>query len=227
MGYDGPNYTQTPNLLLDEHLPDMGYAELKVVLVIVRQTMGWHKETDQLSISQLEEKTGLSNRSVIDGTRKALERGVIHRVRKGSSYSYRMVVKGREEGSHVGGEVSSQGVKQVHRGSEVSSQVGGEVTSHTKETVKETTTKEKGSAPARENPDKPSLERVVTHATMNGIPEHEAKQFYYHYDAQDWEISKDKPIKRWKSKLKQWHLRQHKYATNGSTPAARGTMKQL
>ena len=62
---------------------------------------------------------------------------------------------------------------------------------------------------------------------MNGIPEHEAKQFYYHYDAQDWEISKDKPIKRWKSKLKQWHLRQHKYATNGSTPAARGTMKQL
>ena len=151
MGYDGPNYTQTPNLLLDEHLPDMGYAELKVVLVIVRQTMGWHKETDQLSISQLEEKTGLSNRSVIDGTRKALERGVIHRVRKGGSYSYRMVVKGREEGSHVGGEVSSQGVKQVHRGSEVSSQVGGEVTSHTKETVKETTTKEKReSAPARE-----------------------------------------------------------------------------
>ena len=227
MGYDGPNYTQTPNLLLDEHLPDMGYAELKVVLVIVRQTMGWHKETDQLSISQLEEKTGLSNRSVIDGTRKALERGVIHRVRKGSSYSYRMVVKGREGGSHVGGEVTSQGVKQVHRGSEVSSQVGGEVTSHTKETVKETTTKEKGSAPARENPDKPSLERVVTHATMNGIPEHEAKQFYYHYDAQDWEISKGKPIKRWKSKLKQWHLRQHKYTTNGSTTAARGTMKQL
>ena len=227
MGYDGPNYTQTPNLLLDEHLPDMGYAELKVVLVIVRQTMGWHKETDQLSISQLEEKTGLSNRSVIDGTRKALERGVIHRVRKGSSYSYRMVVKGREEGSRVGGEVTSQGVKQVHRGSEVSSQVGGEVTSHTKETVKETTTKEKGSAPARENPDKPSLDRVVTHATMNGIPEHEAKEFYYHYDAQDWEISKGKPIKRWKSKLKQWHLRQHKYGKNGSTPAARGTMKQL
>ena len=80
---------------------------------------------------------------------------------------------------------------------------------------------------AREDPDKPSLERVVTHATMNGIPEDEAKEFYYHYDAQDWEISKGKPIKRWKSKLKQWHLRQHKYATNGSTPAARGTMKQL
>ena len=86
--------------------------------------------------------------------------------------------------------------------------------------------KERG-AHARENPDKPSLERVVTHATMNGIPEHEAREFYYHYDAQDWEISKGKPIKRWKSKLKQWHLRQHKYTTNGSTPAARGTMKQL
>ena len=83
------------------------------------------------------------------------------------------------------------------------------------------------SAPARENPDKPSLDRVVTHATMNGIPEHEAKEFYYHYDAQDWEISKGKPIKRWKSKLKQWHLRQHKYASNGNSPAARGTMKQL
>ena len=226
MGYDGPNYTQTPNLLLDEHLPDMGYAELKVVLVIVRQTMGWHKETDQLSISQLEEKTGLSNRSVIDGTRKALERGVIHRVRKGSSYSYRMVVKGREEGSHAGGEVASQGVKQVHRGSEVSSQVGGEVTSHTKETVKETSTKEKGSAHAREERTKPSLEEVKQYASMNAIPEQLAEKFFYHYESEGWETRHGK-VMRWQPRLQKWKVEQHKYATNGSTPAARGSMQQL
>jgi len=141
MGYDGPNYTQTPNLFLDEHLPDMGHAETKVVLAIIRQTFGWHKRKDRLSISRLMELTGLSNRAVIDGTQAALERGVIGREKEGDSYCYWLVVEGGED-------TSQGGVSEVHRGCEDTSQQGvSEV--HTQKKTKETHPKE--SAPARED----------------------------------------------------------------------------
>ena len=133
MAYEGPNYTQCPNLLLDEHLPDMGHAECKVVLAICRQTFGWHKQRDRLSIAQLMDLTGLSNRSVINGVEAALERGVIQRAQSGLSYEYWLVV-----GSEVG---SQEGVKQVHKGGEVSSQEGVKQV-HTQKKEKETTTKE-------------------------------------------------------------------------------------
>jgi len=116
MPYDGPNYTQTPNLFLDEHLPEMGCAETKVVLAVIRQTFGWHKDKDRLSISQLMEMTGLSNRGVIDGTRAAMERGVIDREQDGDSYRYWLVVDGED--------TSQGGVSNSHRGCEDTSQQG-------------------------------------------------------------------------------------------------------
>lgn len=119
MSYPAPNYTQCPNLLIDEHLPDMGHAECKVVLAITRQTFGWHKRKDRLSISQLMELTGLSNRAVIDGVRAAMERGVLDREREGQGYIYWLVV-GREDTSQAG----SEGVSEVHRGREDTSQEG-------------------------------------------------------------------------------------------------------
>ena len=119
MGYDAPNYTQTPNAFLDEHLSEMGCAETKVVLAVIRQTFGWHQEKDQLSISQLMEMTGLSNRAVIDATRQAMERGVIDREPDGDSYRYWLVVGG-ENSSQVG----EKGVNEAHTPCEDTSQQG-------------------------------------------------------------------------------------------------------
>jgi len=164
MGYDGPNYTQTPNLFLDEHLPEMGCAETKVVLAVIRQTFGWHKQKDQLSISQLMELTGLSNRAVIDGTRAAMERGVIDREQNGDSYQYWLVVDGEDtsqagvNNAHRGCEDTSQaGVNNAHRGCEDTSQAGVN-NAHTQKKQKETNSKEtKSSAPAREGSGSDSL----------------------------------------------------------------------
>lgn len=77
-GLEPPNYTQLPNALF-KLMPLMSEAELRVVLVIARQTFGWHKESDELSISQLMEKTGMSNRAVINGVQRGIERGIIKR----------------------------------------------------------------------------------------------------------------------------------------------------
>jgi len=157
MAYEQPNYTQTPNAFFDEHLPDMGFAELKVVCFAMRKTFGWHKENDRISLSQFVDGTGLSKRGVIDGIEAAIRRGVMHRKKDGQSYRYSLAV------SVASGEVTSQEdtevVKQLHRGGEVTSQVSGEAASHTKEKTKETNQKK---APASDSapPDHPNGKEV-------------------------------------------------------------------
>lgn len=61
-----PNYTQTPNILFDEIMRDLNGAELKVILAVIRKTFGWHKERDRISLTQLEEMTGLSRQGILN-----------------------------------------------------------------------------------------------------------------------------------------------------------------
>jgi phage replication O-like protein O len=92
MAYDKPNYTQIPNKLLDEHLPVMEKSELKVVLIIARQTLGWHKDWDILSLTRLQHLTGLGRDAVIAGVRAAIERGVIEQANMNGTNAYQLVV---------------------------------------------------------------------------------------------------------------------------------------
>lgn len=91
MPVSSPNYTQLPNDIL-ENISSMGEAELKVVLVVSRQTFGWQKRRDRISLSQLITKTGLSRQGVIDGTAKAIEKGWVARFAVGQSFEYEIVV---------------------------------------------------------------------------------------------------------------------------------------
>ncbi len=67
-----PNTTPVPNVILDIYLKELSFAELKVLLVVIRQTLGWadrrgmfgRKETDWISGSQLRQKTGSSKRAI-------------------------------------------------------------------------------------------------------------------------------------------------------------------
>ncbi len=64
--------TPVPNVLFDSCLKELKCAELKVLLVIIRQTLGWadkqsalgRKEMDWISGSQLKVKTGSSSRAI-------------------------------------------------------------------------------------------------------------------------------------------------------------------
>lgn len=79
MRIPAPNYTQTPNDLFDHWLPLLKESELKVLLVIMRKTFGWHKIRDAISISQLMKMTGLARETVVDAARTLQQNGIVKR----------------------------------------------------------------------------------------------------------------------------------------------------
>ncbi|MBK8298751.1 MAG: hypothetical protein IPK91_16035 [Saprospiraceae bacterium] len=67
-----------PNILFDKHLPNLTGAEVKILLIIIRQTIGWidkstgnRKTRDRITQSQFRDKTGLAPR-IISKTLKML-----------------------------------------------------------------------------------------------------------------------------------------------------------
>jgi DNA-binding transcriptional ArsR family regulator len=72
--YESPRYTQVPNDLLEEHLRELGHAELKVLLVMFRQIVGYHMERRPISLTELQRAAGLS-RSAVSQAVQSLEDG--------------------------------------------------------------------------------------------------------------------------------------------------------
>lgn len=62
--------TQVPNHIFDTHLNQLSHSELKILLVVIRQTNGWilkngkRKTRDRISHSQFISKTGISRRNL-------------------------------------------------------------------------------------------------------------------------------------------------------------------
>lgn len=52
-GFDRPTTTPVPDDLFDRWLPHLSEAELKVLLYIIRRTLGFKKDADAISLSQL------------------------------------------------------------------------------------------------------------------------------------------------------------------------------
>lgn len=77
MGFSAPNTFPNPNDLVDHWLPLLGEVELKVLLVIIRKTFGWHKIRDRISLSQMEKFTGSSRRNIIDAVESLQSKGLI------------------------------------------------------------------------------------------------------------------------------------------------------
>ncbi|MBK8954979.1 MAG: replication protein [Saprospiraceae bacterium] len=77
--------TQVPNILFDEYLPKLTESELKILLIIIRQTSGWidrytgkRKTRDRISQSQFSLKTGLSVRTISETLKTLSQRGLIN-----------------------------------------------------------------------------------------------------------------------------------------------------
>jgi phage replication O-like protein O len=77
--------TPVPNVLFDAHLKRLSSAELKVLLVIIRKTLGWsdrqamngRKEVDWISNSQLKQITGCSRRAISSATESLVNKRLI------------------------------------------------------------------------------------------------------------------------------------------------------
>lgn len=77
MRIPAPNFTQAPNELFDEWLPKLSHVQLKVLMVILRKTFGWHKIRDRISLTQLEKFTGAKRQAIISATKRLQSLGLI------------------------------------------------------------------------------------------------------------------------------------------------------
>ena len=164
-GFDPANHTQVPNDLFDQ-LPELTGAELKILLIILRKTRGWHKETDRISYTQLQEFTGLGREAVSKGITGLKNKGLItiDDSRKTHSYEVNYITGSKIESVRKSNRISSK----------IEPVIGSKI-EHTKETTKETN-KRKG---ARVNgcpvPDSLQQPEIV-----------EAYQLYCNYMKENW-----------------------------------------
>jgi len=129
-------HTQVSNDFIDKFMSQVSGSATKVFLTISRNTIGWHKDTDSISISQIQAKTGLSNRCVIDAVRELEKIGIIIVEKKFiTRYTLNYEKLECEESSQSennlceeSSRIQNKIVKKVHKNSEESS--------HTKDIIK-------------------------------------------------------------------------------------------
>lgn len=85
-----PNSFQMPNAFVDEVMVKLNDPAVKIYLVIVRKTRGWHKEFDSISLSQFERFTGKSRPTVVKSLKELTKAGLVKKVassRNGEAYA--------------------------------------------------------------------------------------------------------------------------------------------
>jgi phage replication O-like protein O len=107
-------WTAVPNELLD-HMGDLGNAELRVLLALIRKTAGYQKESDRVSVSQLATMTGLTTRNAQAAVTKLLEGGYIGR-EQASKQMYSYFVKPYPVGTRIDHIPTGQGEDTVSLG---------------------------------------------------------------------------------------------------------------
>ena len=75
-------FTQIPNVIIDEWMKNMNASSFTVLMVICRKTLGWQKESDYVSQSQIMEFTGLSKNSVIRALKELKDKELINAIEK-------------------------------------------------------------------------------------------------------------------------------------------------
>lgn len=95
-GFELPQYTQIPNLIIDHIMAELSGNEFKVLMYIARRTLGFHKPTDCISLSQivngvttksgtvLNKGTGLSKATVVRCAESLEVKGYLIRERQHS-----------------------------------------------------------------------------------------------------------------------------------------------
>lgn len=78
-GFQSPNYTQVPNDFFPL-IPEMDESELRVTLVMIRETFGYHRSEFRMGINKLAIATGLSRNGTKAGAEAAENRGTFRRL---------------------------------------------------------------------------------------------------------------------------------------------------
>ena len=77
------NTTQVSNHIFDQLLPELNFSELKLLLLIIRQTMGWitksghRKQRDRINYAWFEKRSGLSRRVISTSIQSLISKQLI------------------------------------------------------------------------------------------------------------------------------------------------------
>ncbi len=86
------NFTRVPNFFFEECIYQLSESALKVYLTILRKTIGWQKDKDFISYSQIQKMSNLSGNSILKGIKELIEKELIetHKfgIGKGTKISY-------------------------------------------------------------------------------------------------------------------------------------------
>ncbi len=112
---------------------ELTHAQFKVLIAICRKTIGWHKHSDYISISQIVELANVSNKTVVSALKQLEEMGYI--TTQKSSHRTTLITINYQDSTSV---VSTPTSVTSTQGSVMSTQVTSVMSTHTKETIKET-----------------------------------------------------------------------------------------
>jgi len=86
------NFTRVPNFFFEECIYQLSESALKVYLTIIRKTIGWQKDKDFISYSQIQKMSNLSENSILKGIKELIEKKLIETqkfgIGKGTRISY-------------------------------------------------------------------------------------------------------------------------------------------
>ncbi|HNZ27676.1 MAG TPA: replication protein [Spirochaetota bacterium] len=86
------NFTRVPNFFFEECIYQLSESALKVYLTILRKTIGWQKDKDFISYSQIQKMSNLSENSILKGIKELIEKKLIETqkfgIGKGTRISY-------------------------------------------------------------------------------------------------------------------------------------------
>lgn len=194
-----PNYTQIPNEIIDKWMRDLSGLQFKILMAICRKTFGWHKQSDKISMSQLEEITGSSWRRMFGPIKDLEKAGIIMVSRaagKVSEFSVNISVAEEQPYDKMSGDSMTKGqgypMTKCHPQKKLS---------------KETTQKKEEGVEAEASPSRkripPSIQDVKDYMAKKGITGFTAEKFVDHYTSVGWYRGKTK-ITDWQACVRTW-----------------------
>ncbi|TQR66840.1 replication protein [Acinetobacter sp. RF14B] len=134
-----PNSFQLPNAFVDEAMKKLSPTANMLYIVIVRKTRGWQKNKDAISLTQFEEITGLSRKTVIKATNELIEFGFVKEYAQKNAKAAKSYALNDGVFSTL---VESPLVENLHRTSGKNPPVTSGKIPHTKTTIKTTNPKQ-------------------------------------------------------------------------------------
>jgi phage replication O-like protein O len=181
-----------PNVIFDTLMKDLSGAEFKILSTIIRNTIGWHKEKEAISIQEFCDFTGLSSRHITNGCNSLVEKGIIEAIKrdgKTTIFSFTPPSKNAE----VNPLTKMTGVEEKKCKGTPPQKC--EALPIYKDNIKDTI-KNSGFKP-------PKIDDIEAYINEHNLSVN-SETFFYHYESKGWKIGKNS-MKDWKASLRYWN----------------------